>query len=80
MFRKRPQLIALNHLCALTSLAPDCEPSRRFSSLHSSLRMADLQLLLGQWKNFLTISNCSEAKEKSEQKGRTRRPPGAPGK
>lgn len=38
----------LNHLCCLTSLAPELDPSRRCSSLINSLRMADLQKLTGE--------------------------------
>lgn len=48
MCRSNPQLILLNHLCCLTSLAPELDPSRRCSSLINSLRMADLQKLTGE--------------------------------
>lgn len=37
--------VDLKNGCPLTSLAPALDPSRRFSSLTSSLRMRDLQLL-----------------------------------
>jgi hypothetical protein len=36
-----------NHLCCLTSDAPDDEPSRLCSSLTNSLRIADLHILQG---------------------------------
>ena len=36
----------VNHLCCLTSLAPDCEPNRLCSSLTSSFLMADLHKLV----------------------------------
>jgi len=37
--RSRPQLMLENHLCCLTSLAPDWLPSRLCSSLHRSFLM-----------------------------------------
>jgi hypothetical protein len=37
-----------NHLCCLTSDAPDDEPSRLCSSLTNSLRIADLHILQGE--------------------------------
>lgn len=45
VFRSKPQLIFENHLCCLTSLAPDRLPSRRVSSLMSSCVITSLHLL-----------------------------------
>jgi hypothetical protein len=45
MCRSKPQLTVANHLCCLTSLAPEPDPSRLCSSLIRSLRMADLHML-----------------------------------
>lgn len=45
MCRNNPQLTLANHLCCLTSLAPELEPTRLCSSLMSNLRIADLHRL-----------------------------------
>jgi hypothetical protein len=45
MCLNRPQLTVANHLCCLTSLAPEFEPNRLCSSLIRSLRIADLHML-----------------------------------
>ena len=45
VFRRRPQLILLNHLCCLTSLAPVRLPSRTASSLISKEVITSLHFL-----------------------------------
>jgi hypothetical protein len=45
MFRSSPQDMLANHLCCLTSLAPELDPNRLCSSLINSFLMADLHKL-----------------------------------
>ena len=47
MCLSNPQLTLANHLCCLTSLAPELDPTRLCSSLMSNLRIADLHRLNG---------------------------------